>query len=98
MITASQSAPPLSHDLQAVIGLAIVDEEFLELLLAHPRTAVASFELSHADRQAAGAIRGATSLAEYAVMLEQQLANGHPRRVAVRRQSGAPHRRIRAAS
>ena len=65
--------PPLSDDLQALIGLAVVDGGFQQQLLAEPKDAVARMGLSPRDRRAAAAIRGASSLAEYAVLLEQRV-------------------------
>ena len=70
--------PVLSDDLQAVIGLAAVDGGFQQQLLAEPKHAVARLGLSPRDRRAAAAIHGASSLPEYAVLLEQRLAG--PRR------------------
>jgi hypothetical protein len=93
------SAPLLSDDLQAVIGLAIVDGAFQELLLASPRKALAGMELSERDRKAAAGIRGAASLAEYAVRLEQRLARaGDGARVAVGRPASQRPSRAQAAS
>jgi hypothetical protein len=78
----SAARPLLSDDLQAVIGLAVVDGGFQQQLLAEPKHAVARLGLGPRDRRAAAAIRGASSLAEYAVLLEQRLA-------VRRRQAGA---------
>jgi hypothetical protein len=83
--SAGQSAlfePVLSPDLRAVIGLASVDVDFQDALLAHPRRALAFFDLAPGDRQAAASVRGAHSLADYAVQVEKRLAN--QRRVAAR--------------
>jgi hypothetical protein len=96
--TPSNPTPLLSDDLQAIIGLAIVDGAFQQLLLAEPRRALAAFELSTADRRAANAIVGASSLAEYAVLLEQRLAGAQQRRVAVGRARAEPHPEVRKAS
>ncbi len=86
----------LSDDLQAVIGQAIVDAAFRDQLLTNPRAALVGLKLSATDRRSAGAISGASSLAEYVVLLEQMLSSGSRGRVAVR-----PSRRrkdMRAAS
>ena len=63
----------LSYDLQALIGLAIVDGAFQDELLSDPRQAVVQFELTEADRRAASSIHGARSLAEYAARLEERV-------------------------
>jgi len=90
--------PILSDDLRGIFGLAIVDGAFQELLLTNPRRALATFDLSAADRRAAFAITGATSLPEYAVKLEQRLARARQRRVAVGRTPAARDPRLRKAS
>lgn len=76
----------LSDDLQAVVGRAIVDGNFQQRLLTDPKHTVSSLGLTPADKRAASAVIGASSLAEYAVLLEQRLAGQKRRRVAV----GAP--------
>jgi hypothetical protein len=93
-------APPiLSEDIQQVIGFAIVDRAFHDLLLSNPRKALARIGLSPRDRKAAIAVQGAQSLAEYAVRLEQRLARTDGRRdVAVSRRPGHQRRLERAAS
>ena len=98
MIIPNFSAPLLSEDLQAVIGMAIVDGAFRELLLANPRRALAGFEMSRADRRAAHAIAGAGSLAEYAVRLEQRLAGARRDLVAVGRAHAEDQAGVRKAS
>ncbi|HVA26469.1 MAG TPA: hypothetical protein VMW62_19030 [Chloroflexota bacterium] len=90
--------PVLSDDLQAVIGLGIVDGAFQQLLLTNPRRALANFALSTRDHRAANAITGASSLAEWAVQLEQRLAGAKPRRVAVGRPRAERQPRARKAS
>lgn len=87
----------LSDELQAVIGQALVDRAFHDLLLANPRKALAGFELAHRDRAAATAIRGASSLAEYALRLEQRLARIR-HRLLVRELQGFRPGAARAAS
>lgn len=79
--------PVLSDDLQAVLGLAAVDGGFQQQLLAEPKHAVARLGLSPRDRRAAAAVHGASSLAEYAVLLEQRLA-GRRRLASAERASG----------
>jgi hypothetical protein len=99
VIFADPSPPLLSHDLQDLIGQAIVDQSFRELLLANPRKAVAEFGLTPADKRAACAITGAGSLAEYAFLLEQRLARRKPGHVALgRREAGERPQRVRKAS
>jgi len=66
----------LSHDLQELIGIAVVDVVFRAELLADPRKALTGFGLNSADRRAANAIQGARSLAEYAARLEQRVSRG----------------------
>jgi len=90
--------PILSDDLQFVIGCALTDRPFHDLLLAKPRQALATFDLSPADRRAAAAIRGATSLAEYAARLEQRLAKAAHRRVVPRRPRSEQQRPVKVAS
>jgi hypothetical protein len=97
MTSANFPASTLSDDLQAIIGLAIVDGAFQQLLLTNPRRALAAFDLSSSDRRAANAITGASSLAEYAVLLEQRLAGSKHRRVAVGQPSAERQPRARKA-
>ena len=93
------SAPILSDELQAVIGFAIVDRAFHDLLLARPRAALTTFDLSQRDRTAASSIRGASSLAEYAVRLEQRLSRAkHRGRVVVGDRTSQPAGPVKAAS
>ncbi|HLG70660.1 MAG TPA: hypothetical protein VK009_09590 [Chloroflexota bacterium] len=101
MIFFDPSPPLLSHDLQEVIGCALVDETFKDLLLASPRKALAGFELTPADKRAACSITGASTLAEYAILLEQRLARRKPGQVALGRAADERpkrSRRVRAAS
>lgn len=78
--------PLLSEALHELIGFAVVDRTFHDELLRNPRKAVSYLpHLGAEDRKAASAIHGAQSLAEYAVRLEQYVAGGGHRRVAVRR-------------
>lgn len=91
--------PVLSDDLHAIIGFAIVDRSFQELLLTNPRSALAGFDLSPRDRKAAVAIHGAASLAEYAVRLEQRLTSIDSRgRMALPTEKREDEGRVRAAS
>lgn len=62
----------LSHELQAILGLALCDKRFCDQLLYKPLRAVSQFELSSKDRQAIKCLAGLhwTSLAEFAIALE----------------------------
>ncbi len=91
--------PVMSDDLQAVVGMAIVDRSFQRDLLANPRKAIEHLDLCTADRRAAAAITGAQSLAEYALRLEQRvLGVDHRNRVAVRRSHGLSTQPVLVAS
>ena len=92
-------APVLSDDLQAIIGRAIVDRAFLQLLLTHPREALADCELSPRDWKAASSIHGAKHIDDYAVRLEQRLSRtGQCGRAAVGRRRPQDRESVRAAS
>lgn len=62
----------LSHELQAILGLALCDRSFCTQLLYKPLRAVAHFDLSENDRNAIKCLAGLRwdSLAEFAIALE----------------------------
>ncbi len=57
------------NDLQAIVGTALVDRRFCELLLSSPQMAMSEFDLSEAEFQAVTAIR-ARNLEEFAAKLD----------------------------
>jgi hypothetical protein len=70
-----EQMPMLSNQLRAMIGRAVIDRDFQELLLREPRMAAARFGLESKDRRAAAAIHDASSLVDYAARLESKLAH-----------------------
>jgi ferredoxin len=61
------------EDLQAIVGLAIVDREFCATLLACPRAAVEGFQLSDEELATVASIR-AESVEQFAARLELWLS------------------------
>jgi hypothetical protein len=91
--------PLLSDPLHQLLGNAICDAAFQELLLTQPGKAARQYGLTGNDLKAAAGVRGAQSIAEYAVKLEQRYAGiMHPGRVAVRRRKKQASQTARKAS
>jgi hypothetical protein len=92
----------LSDALHELIGVAVCDREFRDLLLRDPRKAADQFGLHGRDRQVAVSIKAANSLADYAVKLERRFAGVKAaERVTVRQRNKSeftPHKRSRKAS
>ena len=61
----------LSPALHALLGTAVVDKALQERLLTDPATAIQGFQFTREERRAVVGVHGDSSLADFALHLEQ---------------------------